>query len=178
MVKSGRWWTKTRGLPKDTYASWSTSLASHPGRQLRILAWAALVKGVCIGSPSALSYTDENGWTHFGWHQIVRGGWDSKTRRLAWELDDGTLGSIDVVEPGRLPELFRERVAASIMVEKFVPIVGSRGVMINGRRDLSEVDTPIHWHTTLTRGLSWQDEAVSAAVEDAVRAVRSEYDMG
>ena len=183
MVKRSRWWSRSRGLPHDTYAAWAASLAADPGRQVRILAWARLTAasspvGFCVGSPSVLSFGRETSWTHVGWHRIEVGGWDQETGRLSWTLYGGERGAVELGEPGRLPELFRERVAASIVLEKFVPIIGNRGVLISGRRDLGSFDAPITWNSTLTSGLSWQTDGVQAAADEAVAMVRTEYDMG
>ena len=68
--------------------------------------------------------------------------------------------------------------AASIVLEKFVPIVRNRGVLISGRRDLGGTATAITWNSTLSRGLSWQTEGVQEAADAAVAQVRTEYDMG
>jgi hypothetical protein len=76
-----------------------------------------------------------------------------------------------------MPELFRERILATIAVEKFVPLVGERGVTISARRDLGGAGT-VAWHSTLTRGLSWQTAGVRAAVDQAMEQVRTEYDVG
>ena len=81
-----------------------------------------------------------------------------------------------LTEPGRLPELFPERVAATIAVERFVPIAGERGVIVTARRDLSQ-DGAIRWHSSLTRGLTWQTEGVRTAAERAVDELRTEYDF-
>lgn len=176
-----RWWSKHRGLSATDFASWKRSLATQPGRQVRILAWASMADGVAIASPSALSYPLEAGgldWDHLGWHEIERGGWEAESCRLGWVRYGGERGQIELVEPGRLPEVFRERVAASIMLEKSVPILANRQVLIVGRRDLAEGDRPITWHGTLGRGLSWQGEGVEEAVDEAIFQVRTEYDMG
>ena len=66
-------------------------------------------------------------------------------------------GSLELIEPGRLPELFRERISATIAVERFVPLAGERGVIIAARRDLGGSGAVV-WHGTLTRGLSWQTD--------------------
>ena len=178
MADSSRWWRRNRGLPEDTYASWASSLAAQPGRQVRILAWAGATPGYGVASPSLLSYGDLTGWTHVGWHQIETGGWDRDESRLSWVLYGGERGSVELAEPGRLPEVFRERVAASIVLEKFVPILKNRGVLISGRRDLGGSGTTITWNSTLGRGLSWQTEGVQEAADAAVAQVRTEYDMG
>jgi hypothetical protein len=109
------WWTKSRGLPADSYQAWASSLASDEGRQIRVLAWAATTDGFCIGSPSVLSFLRDGSWTHLGWHLIETGGWDRESSALSWTLYNGSRGSVELVEPGRLPELFRERVSASIV---------------------------------------------------------------
>lgn len=173
-----RWWARNRGLPPTAYASWSSSLAAHPGRQLRILAWANTPDGHAVASPSVLSYSARGGWLHVGWHEIERGGWDAGTSRLGWVRYGGERGVVELVEPGRLPEVFRERVAASIVLEESVPILANRQVLIVARRDLAEGDRPLSWNSTLGRGVSWQTDGVREAVEQAVARVRTEYDMG
>ena len=86
-------------------------------------------------------------------------------------------GSLELVQPGRLPDLFRERILASIAVERFVPLVGERGVTITARRNLGGSGTVV-WHSTLTRGLSWQTDGIPAAVDQAIEQVKAEYDVG
>ncbi|CAA9246805.1 MAG: hypothetical protein AVDCRST_MAG57-1832, partial [uncultured Blastococcus sp.] len=78
--------------------------------------------------------------------------------------------------PGRLPELFRERVEATIVVRQFVPLAGDRGVTVSARRPLGG-GGPIVWHTSLTRGLSWRTPGVREAVDDALAQTRAEFDM-
>lgn len=150
---------------------------SAAGRPSRILAWAYADRGYCVGSPTALSVGDEESWRHVGWHEIERGGWNSELRQLAWTEHDGHRGSVTLPEPGRLPELFRERVAATIALERFVPLVGERGVIISARRDLADGGV-ITWHRTLTRGLSWRTEGVEEAAAEALAALRTEWDTG
>ncbi|HYP44581.1 MAG TPA: hypothetical protein VEQ66_05225 [Propionibacteriaceae bacterium] len=175
------WWSKSRGLPAADYASWSSSLVAQSSRPLRILAWASTPEGFAVASPSVLSYSaaGEAGddWVHLGWHEIERGGWDADSSRLGWVRYGGERGGVELREPGRLPEVFRERVAASIVLEDSVAILG-RQVLVVARRDLAEGDQPITWHSTLGRGLSWRTEGVQAAVDEAVARVRTEYNLG
>ena len=68
--------------------------------------------GYCIASPTALSYGDKAGWTHIGWHEIERGGWNAELRKPSWVLHaapgkPSPRGSLELLEPGRLPELSR-----------------------------------------------------------------------
>ena len=140
-TRGSAWWSRSRGLPTAVYDSWRSSLAAQPNRPARILAWASTSTGFCIASPATLSYGDEEGWTHVGWHEIERGGWNAELHKLTWALHaapgrSSPQGSLELVEPGRLPELFRERISATIAIERFVPLVGERGVTITARRDL------------------------------------------
>ncbi|MDX6323178.1 MAG: hypothetical protein QOF52_3036 [Propionibacteriaceae bacterium] len=174
---TGRWWTRSRGLPAGVYDSYRASLAGGNARPPRILAWAYTPDGVCIGSEARLSYGDGTQWTHLGWHEIERGGWNSETSRLRWIQYGNRQGFVELTEPGRVPELFRERVAASILLEKFVPVRGRAGLTIVGRRDLGHPEAAIVWHTALGRGLSWDTEGVQEVADTALAQVRADYDI-
>jgi hypothetical protein len=128
-----------------------------------------------LGSPAALSWGEQE-WRHVGWHEIERGGWNAETAKLSWAQYGGRRGSVGLDEPGRLPELFRERVAASIAVERFVSVQGDRGVIVTARRDLGR-DGEISWHTSLTRGLTWQTDGVRAVADEALTRLRTEFDL-
>ena len=175
-----------RGLPPDTYASWRSSLAERERTPARILAWARADDGYVIGSSAVLSVGSRPaggaepergtvpGWRHVGWHEIEHGGWNAESRSLSWTLYGGRRGRVALADPGRLPELFRERVAASIVVERFVPIRGERGVTVTARRDLGR-SGELTWHSSLTRGLSWSAEGVAEEAARACAELQSEY---
>jgi hypothetical protein len=165
-------------VPPEAYASWHDTLAETPGRQARILAWAPTTGGLTILSPAALSVLVQDGWQHVGWHEIERGGWNSETEQLRWQTYAGGRGAAVLPEPARVPEVFAERVAASIVFERFVPIgPGSeRGVVVNGRRDLGDAAAEVHWHATLTRGITWRTPGVSEVADAAIAELRHEYD--
>ena len=128
---SERWWGRGRGLPADAYEAWRRSLAEVPGPPARILAWARTPVGFGVGSPAVLSVGDETGFDHLGWHEIEHGGWNAETRRLSWicyPAADGRSrrGFVELVEPARLPELFRERVA--VVLDRYVGLAEGGGV--------------------------------------------------
>jgi hypothetical protein len=168
------WWSRSRGLPAEAYAAW---LEAHRGEQgpARILAWARTASGFCIGGLTRLSVSDRDGWTHTPWHQIEHGEWNAETHTLRWKRLDGGRGSAMLNEPGRMPELFRERIAATIALHRFVPVAGERGVIVTARRNLVDGGS-ISWHTTLTRGLTWEADGVREAADRAVAELQIEWD--
>jgi hypothetical protein len=64
-----------------------------------------------------------------------------------------------------------------LVVEKFIPVDGNRGVTISGRRDLADPAAPIAWHSSLTRGVTWQTEGIRDLADRALEQVRTEYDI-
>lgn len=173
---SGAWWSRTRGLPTAVHESWRRDVAVRQGRPDRVLAWARAESGFCLGSPVLLSVGDEDAWDHVAWHRIEHGGWNAESRTLSWSEYGGRRGRTTLSEAGRLPELFRERVAASIAVERFVALAGERGVTVTARRDLST--GTLSWHSTLTRGLTWSQAGVAEATEQAMAELQAEYGSG
>jgi hypothetical protein len=170
------WWSRSRGLPPAVYAAWVRSLAVDRARS-RILAWAPGPGSYAIASVGGLAVGSGAEFRQLGWHEIERGGWDVERGRLTWKLYDAGREHVELTEPGRIPEVFRERVAASIAMEKFVPLTGERGVVVTARRDLT-ANTPPQWHATLTRGLRWDTPGVAEAVDTVLGEVRREYDLG
>lgn len=174
----------TRGLPAEVHASWLASLRGRGGAPTRILAWTRSTGAYVVGSLAVLSLggaavaadggPDEVAWRHVGWHEIEHGGWNAESRSLSWTLYGGRRGRVELADPGRLPELFRERVAASIAVERFVPIRGERGVTVTARRDLGG-DGVLSWHSSLTRGLSWSADGVAEEAARVLTEMESEY---
>ncbi|GAA3695120.1 hypothetical protein GCM10022204_08610 [Microlunatus aurantiacus] len=174
-----RWWSRSRGVPPEAHAGWKKSLTEEPGRPARILAWAPTADGgLVLLSPAVVSVWREDDWRHHGWHEIERGGWNAETAQLRWQTYDGVRGAVALPDPARVPEVFRERVDASVVFERFVPLggTGDRGVVVSGRRDLAAGATDLTWHTTLTRGITWRTPGVRELADTALAALRHEYD--
>lgn len=180
-------WVRPR-LAADLRADWRRSLVQDRGRPARLLAWAETPEGVAIGSVAVLSVAMISGgepsggradrWQHTDWDQIERGGWDTATSRLHWQVYGGTDASVELLSEGHLPEVFRERVAASLVVEQYVPWRGSQGITVSGRRHLGDPGGPLQWHASLTAGLSERTPGVAEARSAALDRVRAEYDIG
>jgi hypothetical protein len=115
-----------------------------------------------------------------GWEKIERAGWDSEASVLTvFETTDfGTplrATELKVDDPGRFGQLLRERVDASIVVQRHVSLAGKRGVRIVGRRNPAGTDTPVTWNFVLDKGLEPDQPGVLDAAEAALRQVREEF---
>ncbi len=83
------------------------------------------------------------------WEQLEAADWDSETSELRVS-EVGSWGAVRpehrfaIEEPGRLLELVRERVTASVLLQRHVPINGRRGVRVIARR-APGVPSEISW---------------------------------
>ncbi|GAB3702385.1 hypothetical protein [Mariniluteicoccus flavus] len=149
--------------------------AGLPARS-KVLAAAPTGSGWCVLTVDALAHNDgAPQWVLIPWHTIERGGFNGQGSTLQWTLVDGRRGSVFLDEPGRLPEVFRERVEATIVLEEHVPIEGTRqGGVVSARRDLTSAEDAIEWRTRRGRGTPDTPE-VEAALQARLEALRGEY---
>lgn len=152
------------------------SLQRSIGRPPRVLAWAPSIEGFAVGQPEQLSVLSGDGWRHIPWHHIDHGEWNPETSTLSWSGPNRLRGLVVLPDPGRLPELLRERVAASIAVEEHVDIPGTRqGATLMARRPLD--GGPLEWRIAAGRGTDLRDPAVKAVVDEILRAREAEYSL-
>ncbi|SDE60816.1 hypothetical protein [Auraticoccus monumenti] len=153
-------------------------LAEQVGGRPRVLRWAEGDRGVVAALPAWLAVRRVEGWQLIGWHEIEGGGWSAPDQLLEWTLTDGRRGRMRLTEAGRFPEVFRERVHATIIVRREVndPDTGAQ-FTLSARRRLDDDRAPLLWETTLVRGTTWSQPGVREATERAMAALRSEYDI-
>jgi hypothetical protein len=156
-------------------------VAVGPGE--RVLAWCRTVDDrVLAGTRDAL-YVDEAGdHTRIPWEQVEAADWDRDTDVLRISLV-GSWGeqrvehAVALAEPGRLLELVRERVTASVVVQRHVPLEGRRGVRVIGRR-APRGHAPIEWFYEYDEGVDPDDPTVHDAALDALVAARRDVGQG
>jgi hypothetical protein len=73
----------------------------------------------------------------------------------------------------RLLQLLRERVTASVLVSRHVPVTGRRGVRIIGRRAPSG-RADVQWLYEYDEGVDPEDPFVRAAAETALTAAQAD----
>jgi hypothetical protein len=134
--------------------------------------------GWLVGSRRALYVGGQDRWTRLPWERIDRATWDRDAEQLeVYEVAD--FGEVQprhvrrLAEPGRLLELLHERVTASVVITRHVPLGGSHGLRIVGRR-APGTDEPVVWSAVLDDALDPQDPEVAAAVRQGLAAARAE----
>jgi hypothetical protein len=80
-----------------------------------------------------------------------------------------------LTEPGSLPDLFRERVGASIVVQQRFELSRGRAAMIVARRRLDDDRHPLIW--SLSRQGGPFDVAQADQAEAELARLRREYDI-
>jgi hypothetical protein len=139
----------------------------------RILAWIDDGNGrLVIASETALHLQrNPPAYSRFSWDQIENASYESDvmTITLIPELDSASL-RVPVGQDPRLPVAVRDRVTASVVVDRFVPLEGDRGVRIIGRRGDHGA---IAWRTDLDPALSGRPDLLRLA-EQSLAEVQGE----
>jgi hypothetical protein len=150
-------------------------VAVRPGE--RLLAWADTADGAAGGSRDALYLpTGER----LAWDEVEAADWDVESSVLTVR-EVGRYGEprrahrLMVEEPGRLLELVRERVTASVVLLRHVVVAGERGVRVVARRAPGG-DRALRWFYEYDEGVDPDDPAVRAAAEEALAAARAEVE--
>ncbi|KRF15466.1 hypothetical protein ASG90_12290 [Nocardioides sp. Soil797] len=129
---------------------------------------------VVVGTRDAL-YVDDR---RIPWESVERAEWDKENATLNVS-EVGTWGqarpahALAIEAPGRLLELVRERVTASIILQRHVPIHGKRGVVVIGRRAPSG-NHAVQWVYEFDEGVDPDDSEVRRRAEAALVEARDE----
>lgn len=115
------------------------------------------------------------------WETVEKADWDSETDTLVIS-EVGTWGAarpvhrLAVPEPGRLLELIRERVTASVVLQRRVPIRGRQGLMVVARR-APRGDQPVSWIYEFDEGVDPEDPHVMALAEKALADAQNDVGL-
>ncbi|MGC3993099.1 MAG: hypothetical protein QM779_03045 [Propionicimonas sp.] len=144
----------------------------------RVLASGRSPVGQVLGLADALMFAGPDGTRELPWHEIATGGWTRETNTLRWTTVDGEQGELELVETGLLPDLFNERVTASIAVVRTVSLAGAGSAVITARRNLGDDAAALVWSATPGRGTTPEQVAADPVVGDELARLRAEYDVG
>ena len=169
--------------PRGLVDAVNVAARQRSGKKDDILAAVQLTDGQWVAGTRSAVYLPSDApdaVRRIGWEKIERAGWDSEASVLnVFETTDfGTplrATALTVDDPGRFGQLLRERVDASIVVQRHVPLAGKRGVRIIGRRNPATTDAAITWNFVLDKGLEPDHPDVLDAAEAALREIREEF---
>lgn len=142
----------------------------------RVLAWTTTTDGEALAGTRDAAYLP--GGVRLPWEQVESADWDVEAERLV-VVEVGTWGQeravheLAVTEPRTLLELVRERVTASIVIQRHVVVRGKAGVRVIGRRPPSGRHA-IGWLLEYDTGVEPDDPQVAAVVAEALAEARAE----
>jgi hypothetical protein len=149
------------------------------GRGEKVLAHAEAGDGSwLLGTRDAFLVVSATGATRIPWEQVETADWDRDTDRLR-VAEVGEFGeprpvhTFGIAQPGDLLQLIRERVTASVVLQRRVEIRDGAGLTILARRP-SRGTGEITWAYELDPGLDPADPEVREAAAAGLRAARDE----
>ena len=148
------------------------------GRRPRILASGRGVEGEVVGLVDRLVYRTGGEWHQLFWHEVERGNWDTEGRRLRWTDIHGSASELALTETGLLPDLFNERVTASIACVRVVDLADRGTAVITARRNLGDAAAPLVWRIAPGKGAPADAVTGDPAVAAELARLRAEYDLG
>lgn len=111
------------------------------------------------------------------WEQVEDAAWDREQSRLR-VTEVGEYGAprptytFGLGQPDRLLQLVRERVTASVVLQRRVPVRGKLGLVVIGRRN--PTGGPVRWMHAYDAGLDPADPEVAEAADRSLAAARAE----
>lgn len=113
--------------------SLSAELSASLGGRCDVLAHGEGEATVLAGTRDHLALRSDGVWRAWPWESVAKGSWRAEERAFNWSTMAGEEFDVVLEDAGRLPELFRERVQASTVVEETFDVPGG-SVRLVGRR--------------------------------------------
>lgn len=145
------------------------------------LARAESTAGPVVGTREALYVPTSVGHVRVPWEQVESADWDSDGEALRVR-EVGSWGErrpvylLTIADPGRLLELVRERVTATVVLQRHVAVEGSRGVRVIARRAPSGL-REVTWLFEYDEGIDPDDPLVAHAAESALATAREDVGL-
>ncbi len=152
------------------------AVAVEPGE--RVLASCESVDGVVVAGTRDALYL---GSDRISWECVDAADWDNEAETLrvsvvgSWGQEQVS-HSYDLTDPGRLLELVRERVTASVVLQRHVPLKGRRGVRVIGRRPPRGTGE-IEWFFEYDEGIDPADPRVREVSAEALSVARADVGL-
>lgn len=144
----------------------------------KVLAFARAEPTWVLGTRLALIVVEPGAETRrLGWEQIQAADWDKEAAVLRVS-EVGEYGSpratysFALEDPVLLLQLIRERVTASVVLQRGFPVDGTRGFKVIGRRSPS--GGAVVWMHEYDAGIDPEDPVVAEAAEKALAECRAD----
>jgi hypothetical protein len=148
----------------------------------RVLAGTGTTDGSwLLGTREALYVVADAEVHRLPWEQVERADWDRDEERLV-VAEVGEFGRVRpehtfaVEQPGLLLELLRERVTASVVLQRRVLVEGKRGLTVIGRRSPVRAGE-VSWSYEFDTGVDPDDPTVMAAAEAGLHAAKADLGL-
>jgi len=152
------------------------------GPREKVLASATAIDGtVLAGTRDAFYIASGEETRRVPWEQVEAADWDRDTDTLrlsevgSWGEQRPVHAAV-LAEPGRLLELVRERVTASVVLQRHVAVAGRRGLRVIARRAPSG-SGGVQWVYEYDEGLDPDDPAVRDIARTTLEAMRREVGL-
>ena len=147
----------------------------------KVLASATAGDGTVVAGTRDAFYVVADGETRrVPWEQVEAADWDRDTDTFqlsevgAWG-EQRVVHTATLAEPGRLLELVRERVTASIVLQRHVNVAGRQGLRVIARR--APAGGPIAWVYEYDEGVDPTDPRVAASAREALQLAHRDVGM-
>ena len=113
------------------------------------------------------------------WERVEAADWDSETSTLRVVETDAEPVTVELEpeEPQRLLQLIRERVTASVVLQRHVPVASPLGLRVVARRAPGRRGDLV-WSVRYDDGVDPDDPAVRQLVADTLAAAKSDVGVG
>jgi hypothetical protein len=160
-----------------------TSTPSVPvARGEKVLAVATAAGGTVLAGTRDAFYVVVDGETRrVPWEQVEAAHWDRDTDLFtlsevgAWG-EQRPVHNVALADPGRLLELVRERVTASIVLQRHVTVDGRRGLRVIARRAPAG-SGGVQWVYEYDEGVDPDDPTVRAVARDALATMQRDVGL-
>lgn len=150
-------------------------VAAVVGQRERVLAWSPLTSdGLLVATDERLHITEPP--LNVRWVEVLGASWDDPMLDVRILTGDGVSGmQVEPTDARSVPQVVRERIEQSLMVEKHVPLLGSQGVRFLARRD--PVTAEVFWQRLADPGLDLSNPRVAAAADRAEAELQEIYGL-
>jgi hypothetical protein len=160
----------------------SSTPAIGVGPREKVLAVAEATDGAVLAGTRDAFYLARDGETRrVPWEQVEAADWDRDTDTFRLS-EVGTWGeqrpvhTAVLADPGRLLELVRERVTASVVLQRHVAVSGRRGLRVIARRAPAGTGG-VEWVYEYDEGVDPDDPAVRTAAREALDLARRDVGL-